>query len=130
MGKPNTFYTDGWLNTNTTFRAYVEDDATGTIIAQAAVSAITYTVTESVGPQQGKVTANVVSLTPVSTYILAALSLTGWREDQTGFNFQATLPAAVFPDAGDYVVDFIGTLASDGSTFVLAKCFHHCKSRS
>lgn len=129
MGKPNTFPTDGWKLTNTTIRAYVEDDLTGTIIVPGTVSAISYLVTQSVGPRQATVTGS-GDLTPVASYLSATLSSTGWTVDTTGYNFQATLPATCFPDAGDYVIDFIGTLALDGTTFVLAKCFHHCKSRS
>lgn len=129
MGKPSTFPTDGWKSTNTTFRAYVQDDATGINILPSAVSTISYTVTEALGPSQGTVTANAVVLTPVATYLAATLSTTGWFVDQIGYNFQATLPASCFPDAGEYVVDFLFTLGADGSTFPV-KCFHHARSRS
>jgi len=128
MGKPFTFPTEGWAATNTTFRAYVEDDSTGTIIAQAAVSSIAYTVKQSVGPSQGTTTGS-GALSPVATYLLSALATTGWHVDNVGYNFKAALPAACFPDAGDYVIDFLFTLAADGSTFPV-KCYHHAKSRS
>lgn len=129
MGKPTTFQTSGWKLTNTTFRANVQDDATGTNIVPSTVSGISYTVTEALGPQQGVVTANAVALSPVATYLSTSLSLVGWLVDQTGYNFQATLPASCFPDAGEYVVDFLFTLLADGSTFPV-KCFHHARSRS
>lgn len=130
MGKPNVFQTEGFQLTNTTFRAYVQDDATGTNIVPSTVSAIAYTVTKAMSPRQKIKTADAVAITPVATYLAASLSLTGWDVDQVGYNFQFTIPGACFPDAGDYVVDFIGTLAADSSTFVLAKCFHHSKSRT
>ena len=127
MAKPITFETAGWMNSNTTFRAYIEDDSTGSAIASSAVSAIAYTVTQSLGPTQSTQTGS-GSLSPVSTYILSAVSLVGWLVDNVGYNFKATLPASCFPSAGDYVIDFLFTL-SDGSTFPM-KCFHHARSRS
>ncbi len=127
MGKPITFQSNGWATTNTTFRAYIENDQTGTFIAPAAVTAIAYTVKQALGPSQGTTTGS-GSLSPVSTYLLSSLSLVGWRVDSTGYNFQATLPASCFPDAGDYVVDFLFTIA-DGSTFPV-KTLHHAYSRS
>lgn len=126
MAKPITFETAGWEDSNTTFRAYIEDDSTGTAILAAAVSAIAYSVTQSLGPSQSDVTGS-GSLSPVATYI-TNVSLTGWLVDNVGYNFKATLPAACFPEAGHYVVDFLFTL-SDGSTFPV-KCFHTAKSRS
>ncbi len=129
LAKAITFPTDGWIDTNTTFRAYIQDDATGLNIDPTLVSAIDYTVTEALGAQQGTVTADAVNLTPVATYLTIGLSMTGWFFDRIGYNFQATLPADCFPDAGDYVVDLVFTLASDGSTFPV-KCFHHARSRS
>jgi hypothetical protein len=128
MPKPITFNTGGWVGTNTTFRAYVKDDATGSFILAAAVSSIAYTVKQAAGPSQGTTTGS-GGLTPVSTYLLAALSTVGWTVDAIGYNFKAALPASCFPDAGDYVIDFVFTLAADGSTFPV-KCYHHARSRN
>lgn len=128
MGKPINFETSGWARTPGTVRAYIEDDVTGANIAVASVSAIAYSVTESIGKQQGTVTGT-GSLSPVSTYLASSLSTTGWRVDQTGYNFQATLPATCFPDPGDYVIDFTFTLTADSSTFPV-KCYHHAYSQS
>lgn len=130
MGKPITFSTSGWINTNLTIRAYVQDDQTGSNMAPSNVSAIAYTVTESTGPRPGTKFAFAQPLAPVGTYLSATLSTTGWTIDNVGYNFQATLPAVCFPDAGDYVIDIVGTLAADSSTFPLAKCFHHARSQS
>jgi hypothetical protein len=128
MGKIATFPTTGWKSTNVTIRAYVDNDQTGTHILAAAVSAISYTVTESLGPNQGtQITTG--NLTPVASYLSDTLSTTGWTVDTVGYNFQATLPAACFPDAGEYVIDLIFTLAGDSSTFPV-KLYHHARSRS
>lgn len=128
MGKPTTFKTDGSCLTNTTVRAYIEDDLTGSNILRAAISAIAYTVTQAQGKRAGSVTGS-GSLSPVATYLTDTLSTTGWTIDSTGYNFQATLPASAFPDPGEYVIDILFTLASDGTTFPV-KCFHHALSRS
>lgn len=127
MGKPITFQTNGWAKTNTTVRAYIQDDATGINIVPSTVTAIAYTVTESLGVQAGTQTGS-GALSPVATYLFTNLSTTGWFVDTTGYNFQATLPASAFPDPGDYVIDFLFTL-SDSSTFPV-KCYHHARSRS
>lgn len=129
MGKPVTFQTDGWAATNTTIRAYIQDDATGINIVPSTVSAIAYTITEAMGPNQGHVYANAVALSPVGSYLNSSLSTTGWTVDSTGWNFLASLPAACFPDAGEYVIDLLFTLAADSSTFPV-KCYHHARSRS
>jgi hypothetical protein len=128
MGQPSVYQTNGYAKTNTTIRARVTDDAKAPL-QQSALSSIAYTVTESQGPQQGAVTGS-GSLSPVSTYLQNTLSTTGWFVDQTGFNFQATLPASCFPDPGQYMIDIIGTLSADGTTFVIGQCNHHAWSRS
>ena len=128
MGQPNVFPTNGYAKTNTTIRAYVKDDQTGSNIQQSVVSAIAYTVTQSLGPQQGTVTGT-GTFSPVATYLSNTLSTTGWLVDQIGFNFQATLPASCFPDPGQYTIDLIFTLAADSTTF-LVQCNHHAWSRN
>ena len=128
MGEPITFRTKGWVNTNLTLRGFVRDDQTGVAMLPTACTALSYTVTEATGTNPGRVTT--ASLAPVGTYILSGVTTVGWTVDTIGYNFQATLPAAAFPDSGEYVIDIVGTLASDGSTFILAKCFHNANSRS
>lgn len=126
MAKPLTWQTDGWQSTRVTVRACLYDDSTGVPIVPSAVSSIAYTVKESVGPSAGTTTGS-GSLSPVSSYLNSSLSVVGWTYDSTGWNFSASLPASCFPDAGDYVVDFVFTL-TDGTTFPV-KLYHHVRSR-
>lgn len=128
MGAPSVFQTNGYSRTNTTIRAYVLDDQTGANMQQSVVSGIAYTVTSSLGNQQGNVTGS-GSLSPVSTYLSNTLSTTGWTQDTRGYNFQATLPASCFPEAGQFAILLTFTLAADGTTFVV-KLDHHAWSRN
>lgn len=128
MSAPRKFSTKAFAQTNTTFRAYVRDDSTGAAMLPAALTAISYAVTQTVGPSVGTSTGS-GSLSPVATYLSGTLSTVGWDIDSIGYNFKATLPASCFPDAGNYNVVFLGTLA-DGTTFIIAHCDHHAFSRS
>lgn len=110
-----------------TMRARLYDDSTGALLLPANVNAIAYTVAQSAGPQQGTTTGS-GNLSPVADYLFGSLSVVGWTADSLGWNFKATLPATAFPNPGDYVVDFLLTLA-DGSVFPV-KAYHHASSRT
>lgn len=125
--KPTTWQTEGWVATRVTVRARLYDDSTGLVLDPSNVAAIAYTVTGSTGPKQGIVTSS-GGLSPVANYLNSTLSVTGWTYDSLGWNFKAPLPATAFPDPGDYVVDFVLTLA-DGSGFPV-KTYHHARSRN
>ena len=125
--KPTTWQTEGWVATRVTVRARLYDDSTGLALDPSNVTAIAYTVTGATGPQQGIVTSS-GGLSPVATCLNSTLSVVGWTYDSLGWNFKAPLPATAFPDPGDYVVDFVLTLA-DGSGFPV-KAYHHARSRN
>lgn len=126
MPKVTVFRTQGWASANCAFRACIIDEATGAPIVPATVSAIAWTVRQSVGPSAGSTTGS-GSLSPVASYLFGSLSTVGWRQDTTGWNFRALLPASAFSAPGEYVVDFAFTLA-DGTTFPV-KILHSVISR-
>lgn len=123
--------TSGPEGVDTVFSAHIQT-ALGADITKSAgagqVSAITYTITEQVGPQQNVVTG-LGTLVVASTVYDTLQTGSGWYQDNSGFNFQATLPGAQFPDAGEYIVVFLLTLASGGTPFPV-ECFHHAYSTS
>ena len=130
MPAPFKFRTNGYKLTDTSFKARVQSPP-GTDIQQSTISAIAYTVTEMVGPQQGTVTGSGTLSVPSVVFNSLQTPSTdpSWTADNTGYNFSANIPGADFPDAGDYVVEFLFTPSGGGSTFPVI-FYHHCNSRS
>lgn len=128
MPRPKKYRTTGVATIDSTFAARVQSPP-GTDIAQSSISAITYTVEESVGLQAGTQTGSgILVIGSVVFNILQTSAIDpSWAQDNTGYNFRATLPGANFPDAGEYVVLFLITPTGGGSAFPI-ECLHHCNS--
>ena len=130
MSQPVKFRTTGWKGVDTFFKNRAQSPP-GTDILQSTISAIAYTVKESIGPQQGVLTGSgslVVSATVFNTLQTPSTD-PSWTQDNTGYNFSANLPASCFPDVGDYVVTFLLTPTGGGSAFPIV-FFHHANSIS
>lgn len=113
MPNPEKFRSIGWALCDTTFLARIQIPP-GVDLVQSAVSSISYTVTEMIGPQQNIFTATAgLSIPAVVFNTLQADAI--WTEDAAGYNFKAVLPGSVFPDVGDYVIKFLFSPSAGGS---------------
>lgn len=126
---PATKYkSTGWKGVDTIFKNRVQSPP-GTDAVQSAISIITYTVVESVGPQQGVQTGSGSLAVGSSIYnSLQPPSIDpSWTEDNTGYNFAGALPGSCFPDAGEYSVVFMLTPSTGGTPFPVYFT-HHANS--
>lgn len=123
MPKPTKYPSTGWQGTDTPFAAHIQ--IAGVDITQSGISAATYTVIFS----DGTVEANAVALT-VSAVVFNTLQTDArWTVDSTGYNLLFTVPAACFPNAGDYTVRCDLT-PSGGNPFPAVYYRHHANSRT
>lgn len=117
------YRTENAKGVDSQFNARVEIPPGHLITGPADVSLITYTVTEQLGAQAGTQTGT--GNCPINACVFPVLQLgSGWTEDNTGFNFQFTVPGASFPDPGEYIVLFLFT-PSGGGTPIPLEYSHH-----
>jgi hypothetical protein len=128
--QPTKFRTTGWILVDTAFKCRVQSPP-GTDITQSSISAISYTVKEMVGANQGTQTGTGTPAVGSSVFNTPQTPMIdpSWVVDNYGYNFSVTIPGAAFPDVGDYVVTFLLTPSGGGSTFPIV-FFHHCNSVS
>lgn len=111
MPKPIVFELQTVEQTDTPLLARVKHG--GSLITQAAISAISYLVKNKSGTQTAT-----GGLTVASVVFDALQADERWSLDAAGYNFRATIPAAAFPSPNHYLVEIKFTPVS-GSPFYL-----------